>query len=237
MVIPAYNEERLLGDTLSSVQAASRAFGRRDWSSEIVVCDNNSTDGTARVAAAAGARVVFEPVHQIARARNRGARAATGDWLVFLDADSWPTEDLFEDTAQHMASGRVLAGGCTLRMDRPTRAGRFLTESWNLISRVGRWPAGAFLFVERSAFWEVGGFSESLYAAEEIELTRRLRMLARQQGRLIVILHRHPLVTSARKLYLYRPAEHLRFWVRAILRSRTTLTNRQACHVWYDGRR
>ena len=67
------------------------AFTARGWTTELIVCDNNSSDATPAIAAAAGARVVFEPVNQIGRARNAAAAAATGDWLVFVDADSHPT--------------------------------------------------------------------------------------------------------------------------------------------------
>ncbi len=86
VVIPAFNEARLLGETLRHVQAALTVFTSRGWGVEIIVCDNNSTDATAEIARAAGATVVFEPENQIARARNSGAAAATGDWLIFVDA-------------------------------------------------------------------------------------------------------------------------------------------------------
>src|SRR5438045_148531 len=95
IVIPAYNEERLLPLTLSSIQEANRAFHERSWQTELIVCDNNSNDQTSGIARAAGALVVFEPHNHIARARNRGAAAATGDWLLFIDADSRPSVELF----------------------------------------------------------------------------------------------------------------------------------------------
>ena len=76
------------------MKSAAGAFVRRGWGVELIVCDNNSTDRTAEIARNAGARVVFEPVNQIARARNRGAAAATGDWLIFVDADSHPSAGL-----------------------------------------------------------------------------------------------------------------------------------------------
>src|ERR1700733_7365998 len=97
VVIPAFNEEKLIGATLRSIQAAGAGFGEMGWHTEIVVCDNNSTNGTAELARAAGAKVVFEPVNQIGRARNTGAAAAEGDWLIFLDADSRPTSELFSE--------------------------------------------------------------------------------------------------------------------------------------------
>jgi hypothetical protein len=86
-------------------------------------------------------------------------------------------------------------------------------------------------------FREVGGFSNELFVAEELELSQRLKKLARGQGRGVVILHRHPLVTSARKMKLYTMREHLRFLLRAIFNQRRALTSREEAHLWYDGRR
>jgi glycosyltransferase involved in cell wall biosynthesis len=85
VVVPAFNEEKLLAATLRHIRAGLHGFDQNGWATELVVCDNNSTDRTARVARSAGARVVFEPVNQISRARNAGAAAAVGDWLLFVD--------------------------------------------------------------------------------------------------------------------------------------------------------
>src|ERR671913_2429078 len=111
IVVPAFNEEVGLGASLCSIRLAMREFDRRGWSSELIVSDNNSTDGTAAVARASGATVVFEPVNQIGRARNTGATHATGDWLIFVDADSHPSAALFDDVAVEIEGGHCLAGG------------------------------------------------------------------------------------------------------------------------------
>ena len=237
VVIPAFNEEKLIGETLRSIQAAGAAFGEIDWRMEILVCDNNSTDATAETARAGGAKVVFEPVNQIGRARNTGAAAAGGDWLIFVDADSRPTRELFAEVAGQIQSGRCLAGGCTVRMDERSFLGDYGTGLWNLISRIQKWTAGSFIFCEAAAFRKIGGFSEELFASEEIDLSRRLKKLARQEGKKVVILHRHPLLTSARKISLYTPREYLRFCRQAIFHPRKTVTSREACKPWYDGRR
>ena len=99
IIVPAFKEERLLGESLANINSAAQVFTRRGWDLEIIVCDNNSTDRTAEIARSAGATVVFEPINQIARARNCGAAAATGDWLVFVDADSHPSAGLFAEVA------------------------------------------------------------------------------------------------------------------------------------------
>ena len=97
--------------------------------------------------------------------------------------------------------------------------------------------AGSFIFCEAQAFRKIGGFSNELFAAEELDLTVRLKQLGRETGKQIVILHRHPLVTSARKLKLYSARELLWFFLRAAFRQKATLSSRAACHPWYDGRR
>ena len=157
VVVPAFNEEKLLGETLASIQAAGRAaFDAAGWGWELVVCNNNSTDRTPDIARAAGARVVFEPVNQIGRARNAGAGAAVGEWLLFVDADSRPSAGLLEAMRRAIDSGRILGGGSTLRMETEERIARFMTWGWNRVSRFRRWAAGSFIFVEAAAFRAVG---------------------------------------------------------------------------------
>jgi glycosyltransferase involved in cell wall biosynthesis len=232
VVVPAFNEERLIAGTLNHLKAGVEVFERRGWTCELIVCDNNSTDRTAEIARAWGARVVFEPVNQISRARNAGAKAASGDWLVFVDADSSPAPALFEDVLEVIRAGKSVGGGATVTVARGPLALQVWVALWNAISRLLGWAAGSFMFCEAAAFRAAGGFSEELFAAEEIDLSRRLK----RRGR-FVILHRHPLVTSARKLELYSYGEHLAFLWKMLTAGRRTLRSRQACSVWYDGRR
>lgn len=236
-IIPAFNEEKLLGRCLASVSAAEAALHVRGWSHELIVCDNHSTDATAAIARAAGARVVFEPVNQIARARNRGAAAATGEWLLFLDADSCVTPPLMEELAAALCRPAVLGGGATVRMENARGVGRWLTALWNGLSRLTRWAPGGFLFCRTEAFRQLGGFSEELFVSEEIDLSRRLKRLARARGQRCVILHRHPLLTSARKLELYTTGELWAFTRRYLRDPGRVQRDRQACPIWYDGRR
>jgi glycosyltransferase involved in cell wall biosynthesis len=236
LVVPAYNEERLLAGTLENLRSASGVLARSGWQTELIVCDNNSSDQTAAIARAAGAKIVFEPVNQIARARNTGAAAAEGDWLIFVDADSYPTEGLFAEAAAAIGQGKCLAGGATLRMEGANLTGAFITRGWNFLSRTGRWLAGSFIFVEAAAFREIGGFNDQIFAGEEVDFTRRLKRLGRATGRKVVILHRHPLLTSARKLHLYSKWTHTRLLLRLML-NRGTMTRREGCELWYDGKR
>jgi len=232
VVVPAFNEERLLPRTLACLHAGLGVLAARGWSAELIVCDNNSTDRTAELARAAGARLVFEAVNQIARARNTGAGAASGDWLLFVDADSLPSVELMRDMLQVIQSGNCVGGGCTVAMPGATNSVRAWVAGWNTLSRIAGWAAGAFLFCDAAAFRALGGFSEKLFASEEIDLSRRLKRVGR-----FVILHRHPLMTSGRKAELYSWHEHAQFLLRWALSGGRNLRRRDGCWIWYDGRR
>jgi glycosyltransferase involved in cell wall biosynthesis len=232
VVVPAFNEERLLAGSLAAIREAMGAFEE----AELIVCDNNSTDRTAEIARAAGATVVFEPVNQIARARNAGAAVASGDWLVFVDADSYPSRELFADAREAMRRG-CIAGGATVAYETDDRTMRAGIAAWNFMSRRLRWAAGSFIFCDAAAFRTVGGFDEDLYAGEEIYLSKKLKRLARRQRRPFVILHAHPLRTSDRKVHLYTKGEYFRFMLKALFLGRLVLRSRKSCYAWYDGRR
>jgi glycosyltransferase involved in cell wall biosynthesis len=236
VVVPAFNEERLVAGTLESIKAAARVFdGAGGW--ELIVCDNNSTDRTAEIARTAGARVVFEQHNQISRARNTGAEAASGEWLAFVDADSSPSPGLFQDLLAAMESGRILAGGSTIAADSDSFVFRMGIRAWNALSRISRWGAGSFIFCERAVFSELGGFSKDLYASEELDFFQRLKPLARRRRRKILILHRNPMHTSDRKVRLYGWRELLGFLATFLLHPHRALRNPADCRAWYDGRR
>jgi glycosyltransferase involved in cell wall biosynthesis len=237
IVLPAFNEEKLVERSLQSIRCAATAFSRLGWEHEIIVCDNNSTDRTAELAKRQNARVVFEPVNQISRARNAGATAATGEWFLFVDADSFPSDDLFAEVATKIQSGRCIGGGATVTLDQPARWTYGLISIWNFLSRWQRWMAGSFIFCEARAFRELAGFSLELFVAEEIDFSKRLNELAKARRQQVIILHRHPLKTSARKLHLYTFKECLCFLFQIFLGPKRTFKDREACAPWYDGRR
>jgi hypothetical protein len=100
-----------------------------------------------------------------------------------------------------------------------------------------RWAAGSFIFCDAAVFRALGGFSLEFYAGEELDLFRRLKRVARRDGRAIRILTAHPIVTSDRKARLYTWQELLRFSVRATLGGGRALKRQDDCYAWYDGRR
>ena len=238
VVIPAYNEEKLLLETLRAVRNSVAAFSASGWEWELIVCDNNSTDGTADIARGLGAKVVFESVNQISRARNAGAAAATGNWILFVDADTLPSYRLFAAVRKLIVSGNHIAAGANIRFNTDVPWARVCAEFWNWTSRALNWAAGSFFLVETGAFRELKGFSNELYVSEELELSIRLNRFAAKRGfKPLQIIHDPLIDTSGRKIDLYSGSEHLRFVLKSITSGLNFLQCPKTCHLWYDGRR
>ena len=236
-IVPAFNEEKFLGETLEQIKSASNVLRQTGWETELIVCDNHSQDRTAEIARAAGATVVFEPVNQISRARNAGAAAATGDWLVFVDADSHPSPELFADMAQEIQAGDCLAGGSVIRWDQAHFVTAIVTSVVNVGFRWRRILYGAFIFVQTSVFRKLGGFSCEAFAGEDMELSRRLKRLSKETGKRFVILHRHPIITSARRLKDFTVLSPLLLAAHVVFNPHACITSREAARRWYDGHR
>lgn len=230
IVLPAFNEEALLPATLERLRGA---MGEVPLRGELVVCDNNSSDRTAALAAQGGARVVLEPVNQISRARNTGARAAKGRFLVFVDADTLVPAPLLREALLALAQGRACGGGAAAEMEGVTGgvAGGLLWL-WNAVSRGQKLAAGSFVFVLREAFEAVGGFSERVYASEEIWLSRAVKRWGRPRGLPFLILRDHPVLTSGRKAAWY-PTPVLLAVAIGLLVCPVLVRSRRFCWLWY----
>jgi glycosyltransferase involved in cell wall biosynthesis len=237
IVVPAFNEEKFLGETLAHIKAAVDAFARIGWESELIVCDNNSNDRTAKIARAAGATVVFEPVNHISRARNSGAAAATGDWLVFVDADSHPGAELFADMAKEIQSGTCFAGGATICWDKQNVLTALMMPILNAGFRWRRFLHGPFMFIQSATFRKLGGFSLETFCGEDWELGQRLQKLAKETGKRFVILHRHPILTSARRLKEHSPLVSFKMLYYILFVPRRIKHSREKARRWYNERR
>ena len=227
-IVPAYNEERLLGATLDALRAAALAIGEPY---ELIVADDASTDRTAAIAAQHGAILVSVAHRQIAATRNSGARRANGDWLIFVDADTLVSEAVVRSAVEALRSGAV-GGGAAVEFDGtvPLYARLLLP----VLVRSFRWAglaAGCFLFCTRHAFAAVGGFDEAFYGAEELVMSRALK----RQGRFVVL--RQAVITSGRKLRTHSVREMLAILARLALRGPGAVKQRQGMDLWYAERR
>jgi glycosyltransferase involved in cell wall biosynthesis len=201
VIIPARDEAGTIGDLVRSV----RAQGMPGVSVEVVVVDDHSVDGTGHEAQCAGARVV--PLGSTnggnpAVARNRGAAAASGDPLVFLDADCTPAEGwLSRLLAAHDAGAAVVGGSLDLPSGLSAMArcdyycGWYHVHSRRPAGEVPNHPPGN-LSVRREVFGRTRGFTEQqpvAYAHEELAWQAEVR---RAGGRIVfepraIVFHRN----------------------------------------------
>lgn len=198
IVIPAYNESKWLPATLAALKHAMAASS---LTGEIIVCDNNSSDNTAELAREQGATVVFEPVNQISRARNSGARHASGKYLIFVDADTYISIQLLNAALESMQSGRCCGGGAIVRFDQQlTYYQEKGLAAWTWLSKTLGLASGCFVFCHRQDFETIGGFSEAVYASEEIWLSRQLKRQCKHRGSKFCIIDEHAAISSGRKM-------------------------------------
>lgn len=227
-IVPAYNEEKLLAATLAALHAAAREAA---VAYEIVVADDDSTDATASIAQAAGARVVRVEHRQISATRNSGANAALGDRFIFVDADTHIDAVVLRAALAAMDAGAV-GGGAEVRFQEP--APRWGHVSVRLVigfMRLTGWAAGCFVFCTREAFEAAGGFDERHFAGEEIMLSMALK----RQGRFVIL--RETVMTSPRKLVARSLWETIWLTLRLLVRGMGGVRAREHTGFWYDGKR
>ena len=231
VVIPAYNEAKWLPETLAALTPIMRTV---QIPGEVIVVDNNSTDQTARIARDFQARVVFEPFNQISRARNAGARAAEGTFLIFLDADTLPSQRLIQTALHYLAAGACGGGIQVAPRETPSMVVRQTLHFWNRISAAFDLAAGCFIFCLRRGFEDIGGFSESVYAGEEILFSRKMRAWGKKRKLPFRIITHFQVLTSLRKARWLSLRQI--FQLMLILLCPLALRIRALCGFWYRRR-
>lgn len=195
IIIPVLNEAGCIGRTLRSLTILAPPA----W--EVVVVDGGSEDDSIAIAAAAGVRLVLSPERGRSVQMNNGAKAATGEILCFLHADTWVPDDLVAVIEQTLADRRVVGGGFISLMvgTKTTRWGISLhnylkTYYAPLLFRPHLFFKGLRLlfgdqvmFCRRVDFWECGGFDVRLPIMEEADLCLKLvqRGRIRQVNRIV----------------------------------------------------
>jgi glycosyltransferase involved in cell wall biosynthesis len=201
VIIPAYNEELWLGETLDAVSAASlRLVDAGFLPSEVIVVDNLSTDATADVARRGGVRVVPAPAPGIAAARNVGARAASSERLFFLDADTLIPPDALVKIVSAMDRPGCVGGAPATEYRYRKRILRPYMEFWRLVARVFRMAQGVGQFAAAEAFVALGGYDETLHMAEDTDFYWRLQRYAATEGGHVRYLAEVTIIPSSRRL-------------------------------------
>jgi len=186
-IIPALNEEKLIGSCLESIKKLNLPGMVSTF--EIIVVDNQSTDDTAEISTAHGAKVVACPRGNVSLARNMGARLAKGDWLAFVDADCCLDADWLVHCAANLAGKETVATGCQILPPAETKG--WVTRTLGSLSQIDasseptatRWLPTAGLLLEKEHFDSIGGFNEQLVTCEDSDLGYRLS----ERGQLVFV--------------------------------------------------
>lgn len=230
--IPAHNEAAYLPATLRAIHDSARALAIAPGDYEIVLADDASTDDTGALATAQGARVIPIQARQIAAARNAAARAAAGDPLIFLDADTRLNPDALRAMLGALRRGAV-GGGCLVRFDPPIPWwAHAAMPPIILMFRVSKLTGGACMFCTRAAFSACGGWNERYFASEEIHFAGALKGV----GPFVVPMA--TVETSGRKLRTHGWREIFGMLVRmAMAGPEVAVQNRDLLDLWYGERR
>jgi rSAM/selenodomain-associated transferase 2 len=188
VIIPALDEAPRIGGAINRAWQAG--------ADEVIVVDGGSTDGTAALAAAANCRVVSSARGR-ARQQNAGARAASGDVLLFLHADTWLAAGAIGQIRRAMCDEDAVFGAFRQRIEADGLAYRLL-EAGNFLRAACGWrPYGdQGIFVRREAFWAAGGFAD-VPLLEDLLLSRKLA--GRSRPRIL----RGPLYVSPRRWHAH----------------------------------
>ncbi len=229
IIIPAWNEEALIAQTLQNIIKASEGLPI----TEIIVVDNNSSDATANIAKQNGATIVFEKHNQISKARNTGAEYAIGQYLFFIDADTLPSAEILNAGFECLKNNSICVGAVVSFDQNIDYTGKFLALLWNKISCKFKLAAGSFLLCCSEDFKKVGGFPLKVYAGEEILLSKKLKQLGLQTSRNFTILQDKHIITSSRK---FNNLGYLSCLLQTviILIFPFVLRSRKFCWLWYQ---
>jgi glycosyltransferase involved in cell wall biosynthesis len=227
-IVPAHNEEAVLGRTLDAIHDCAKANGGRY---EVIVVDDASTDATAEIARQRNAKVVSVNHRQISATRNSGGRAAQGERLFFIDADTSLNPRVLAAALREFDRGAI-GGGTLARFEPPVPLYAHILMAWlGVFMRIGSVAPGACMFCTREAFHAVGGFNEKLFGAEDAAFSVALR----REGR-FVILWPH-VRTSGRRVRGLRGPKMVGTLIRMGFYPNTLRKRKSVETLWYDTNR
>ena len=200
VIVPAYNEEKYLGETLNSIRRAKQFLLEKGAvPTEVIVVDNDSVDSTADIALSSGATVVKEPKHNVARVRNAGASSASGNVLVFIDADTIVPDELLWRINEVMANPTCFGGA----VDTDYRPAKTLVnvylQLWRIVGKLAGMAQGATQFSRGDVYASLRGYDESLYMSEDVDFHWRMKQFANRENAYVCFIEDIQVVPSTRR--------------------------------------
>jgi glycosyltransferase involved in cell wall biosynthesis len=197
VIIPAYNEEEYLPETLRYIRNALFVLAHP---SEIIVVDNDSKDKTTQVAESFGAKVFPESEHNISRVRNTGAQNSTGNVLIFVDADTLVPSTLFQKIAELMEDEKCFGGAVSVEYANLQRKWlKVYLLGWKFWGKIFNMKQGAAQFCRKHVFEDLQGYEESIFMGEDVEFYWRLSRFAKRNDGYLYFVENPKVTTSARR--------------------------------------
>lgn len=194
IVIPTMNEEKYLANTLQSIKKLNIQ------PDEVICVDYKSTDATKEICKKYKAIFVAVNSKGVSLARQRGLERASGDIVVFTDADTLVPQSWLEDILIALNSPEVVGVYGSFRVkDGPYIYRLFMNHAAPLIVKIGHFikidfPGGQNIACKRVAALKAGGFPLDFQSVEDFEIIRRLKKVGK-----IKYLEKNILITSGRR--------------------------------------
>ncbi len=232
IIIPLYNEEKLIAETLQSIMKAKN-FYEQDPENllEVIIVDNNSTDRSIEICKKFNVTIVNETVHNIAKVRNTGASHATGDVICFLDADSKVSLNIFTLIKERMSSEEYIGGGTKFKLDKNNLLFRLIYIGSNVFTRIFG-LSGVLIYVTKKDFEKLGGFNENYYAAEDIDFVLKMKSLGKVYDKKFSNINQGYVVTSSRKFQTVTFKDIV--FQGGLLLHKPLRENPNYCQQWYN---
>lgn len=231
IIIPAYNEEKLIGRCLDSIEAASAPYKDQV---EVVVVLNRCTDRTEEIARSYNCVIIKEDRKNMSIIRNAGAKVAKGEIIATIDADNWMTDNMMTEIESMLMTGKYIGGGVLWKTDKRFSLATFLTILYlvPLLIKFRCSSAGIFWCYKRD-FEAINGFNEDQRMLEDAEFAFRLRKWGKECGKKYGTITKAKMVVSSRKEDMFGEWFYFKHpkWILAYLKGNV---DKYADEVFYD---
>lgn len=196
IIIPAHNEEQYIKDCFESIEEAAK-----DYSGDIetIVVLNRCSDATEDIARMNGAKIAHDDSKILAKIRNAGAKLATGEILITIDADSQMSPNMLKKIEEALNSGKYIGGGVPVIPERYSLGIWVTMIMLNTLLWLMKLTGGLY-WCYRKDFEAIGGFNEDLILGEDLAFAKLLRAYGKAKKLRLIKLPGVYITTSMRKM-------------------------------------
>lgn len=200
IIIPAYNEEKLIGRCLDSIVAASVPYKDQV---EVIVVLNRCTDRTEEIARAYNCIIVKEDRKNMSIIRNAGVKIARGEIIATIDADSQMTDNMLTEIDEKLMTGKYIGGGVKWKFERLSLG--ILLQGLILIPIIIKYRGvtAGILWCYKKDFDAINGFNENQRMLEDVDFGLRLKKWGQKWGKEYGTISKAQMIVSMRKADMF----------------------------------